>query len=235
MTEQQLTPITPIRAVVSGYSAKWQVNLDETSTDTEILHALHEGCKEWSQNSKVGAALMLEVGKVLRAVKERGLHLQEPWKSLDAFLAAEVEERFGISVRTAYDALALAENLPRLDDKRAKAIGTRNLVLVAKAVKQAPPEKRAALRRDLLARAEESSVAEFQEHLTRRKLRQNRSESRLVQISFQVSREVADYFWNKIVGKRSASVVFSEWVTGQMKRKPAGRQLAVEVEHQQTA
>lgn len=238
-TQSDLVPITPVKAVVNGYSAKFQVTLDEDSTNDEILRALREGCKEWSANVKTGAALMLEVGKILLAVKVREIFRQEPWGSMDRFLEAEVEERFGIVKRTAYDAILLAETFPNMDDKRARKIRTSNLVLVARAVKHAPPAKRSRLRRRLLDRAEETPVTEFREYLSKKSLRRVRAESALVGISVQVSRVVRDML-DKIAGDRSLSVVLSRMIADEYdrlfgKRKPQGKQIAIETENRASA
>jgi hypothetical protein len=222
-TSATLIEIDPIRENVSGHTNRLQINLDEDAPDREIMRALAEACKEWSANLLTGIELQRSVGRILIAVRKREIYKQEPWNTFEAFLESEIEQRFHISLRQCWNAITVAEGIPDDVPKSIlRAAGAVNVLHVAQAVRDTEPRYRSRLRKTLLAKAATTPTAEFKAQLAGRNLlRTRRTERgpRLVTVSFQVSTETAED-WRKILGRRSASIVFSQWVQ-EHQRKPS--------------
>lgn len=232
-------PITPIRENISGYSSKLQIRLDEDSSDQEILRAVYDTCQEFGKNQKTGIALQLALGRVVIAVRERGIHKQEPYGTLGQFILVEIEKPHDISSSTVRHAIEMVEGVPGITDKEAKAVGHANLLQVARALKNAAPERRGRLQGNLLLKAQEMPTADFRAELERRKLIRTGPSPRLGTVSFQLSRETITML-EKLTNGGSVSVTVSKLIQDEYGRrfggrKPNSRQISVEVEHQQTA
>lgn len=221
-TTPETIEIAPIRETISGHTTKLQVKLDEDATDIEIVNAFEDACKEWGLNLATGTKLMNTFGRILAAVKKRRSIWEPEFGSLENFLKARAEDQWGVSVRYCYQALSVAENLHVSSDQISNVTSTRNLVMIAQAVKQAAPEDRSRVRRSLIRKGS-LPVTELREVIESKGLAPARraTHKRLVRIVFEVSRATAEQ-WQKIVGSRSQSIVFSQWVSEHAgMRKPA--------------
>ncbi len=226
--ETALMIIEPVKELVAGHSVKVQVKLDEDATDQQILSALDDACRAWSTSIVTGAALQHLVGKILVAVKAREIHKREQWGTFEAFLEKEIQPRYGIDPRTAYQAIELVTGIPDLSPQQAR-IPAAKLLPVAQAVNQARPQNKKLIRDRWLKEAANKTerADEFRDRLKSAKLLRTsnrKSTLRLANISFRVSSAIA-HAWIQYCGSRQQALVFAEWVeekTG-MRRKQAGK------------
>jgi hypothetical protein len=239
-TPEKIIEISPIHETVSGHTSKLQVNLDEDSPDREIIRSLHEACKELSANFITGIELQRLVGRILIAVRTRELHKSPEYGTLDAFLSKEIVERFHISRRQCQACITIAEGIPDgVPAERLQAAGAVNVFNIARVVRDAPPQNRTRLRESLLKKASGMTNADFAAELKGRHLlrtKQTERGPRRVMLHFEVSVETAA-LWKSIVGERSASVVFSEWVRANRKpvRAAGSTRLALRALREQSA
>lgn len=221
MTEEtkELVPIVPIREVVTGYSVKVQVQLDEDASDQQVLSSLDDACRQWSNVQKIDLGLRLVVGRLLMAVRERGIHRQEEWGTFELFLK-DIERRYGIKRSSAWNALMIVEADPELSVERAKEIGSSNLLEVARASKLAvergvPPAKVRRMTEKLLREAEKRPpVEEFRQRLANANLIRVKSQAghRGVKIVLDnVSPRVAAQ-WRELTQGKNSVRVFSDLV-----------------------
>lgn len=197
-----------LNELVTGTPIKLQVRLTEESTPEQIRAALDHSLNEMSKNMATATKIRHVVGTLLYEVKSKKLYDES---SFDDFLKTNVEERHGIGVQTAWDAIRAVEYLHITPDQAGK-IRVTNLNLVSKAVKQASPENRPKLEKILLQKAEKMPIRKFAEYVDRAGLiRKGVGAERMAQVSFQVSQSTLKT-WLRIVGDRKQSEVFAELV-----------------------
>jgi hypothetical protein len=189
--------------------------INKKMPDAEVLKVLDEYCDDLQRDTAKVDKLRQMVGRLLVEVRGRRLYESKGYKSFDAFLEKEMEERHSISRATAYNAIQVAEALPDLSVEQAERIGTQRLKLVAQVIKRderpEPEKKRLALK--LLSRAEKMSLLKFRSSLEKDGLLNENSAGPKLVIAIKAGRQLMAA-WKKAVGDDDPATVLWRLLKG---------------------
>jgi len=135
--------------------------------DGEVWKALDDYCSGLGKLLATAVRVRQVVGQLLIEVRSRRLYEQKGFKSFDAFLTKELEEKYGMSRASAYNSIWTVETLPDLSLQQAERLGAQKVLYIAKAVKhvKGTPAEKKRLEVRLLQRAEKLTCPKLQDLL----------------------------------------------------------------------
>lgn len=200
---------------------KLSIRIGPDSTRAEVMREVDRLGKMMNTYLATGKRIGLLLGHVMALVKDRELYKPEHATFEDYRLA--IADKYGLSRTTVSLDLQIARALPRVTPEQARKIPTTNLVLVARASKNASDSKLASL----LVQAEKSSIVEFRRSMEKRGLITQRLHPGLVKLVLRVTKATRKD-WHKFRGDRSDEQALSAIV---MPARPAKRMINARAVH----
>ena len=149
-------PNAKIEVSVSG-----EITLKDWKDTTGVV------CRALVRAQMQGQKLFPVLGRLL-VIAEENTAIWEGYESFKKFLAAEIEEKFGISVSSAYETLHVAKRLPHLQVGQVESIPRRNMRVYLQAVPVGSEKNKESVA--LMEKAAELPEKEFREHCENLKL-----------------------------------------------------------------
>lgn len=146
--------IKPTITGVTAFSVRKDASADE------VLKTLHDACGAYKAGSVIIQQLKLVIGKTLAVVRDRKLFGAH--RTFEAFIKAEVVDRYNIGRSTAWEAIKVAQAFPSVDSEGYQQIGAAKLISAARVAGKLKPEQLPAL--DVLLH-EKKPLADFQQGL----------------------------------------------------------------------
>ena len=148
-------------------NAKIEVSVSGELTANDWKMTTGVVCRALVRAQMQGQKLFPVLGRLL-VIAEEHTAIWEGYESFKKFLAAEIEEKFGISVSSAYETLHVAKRLPHLELGQVEAVPRRNMRVYLQAVPVGSEKNKASV--TLLEKAAELPEKEFREHCENLKL-----------------------------------------------------------------
>jgi hypothetical protein len=138
-----------------------EVLLPDTMDKKEWSFHTSTVCRAYVRAEVAQAKLLPVIGRLLDFAKQHKAEIWEKFESWEAFMEAEVYDKFGIGRSTAYEALQMAHRLPHMSVGELQAIPRRNIKIALQAIPKGDEKKGPS--KTLLAKAAELSEADLRD------------------------------------------------------------------------
>jgi hypothetical protein len=148
-------------------NAKIEVSVSGEITAKDWKETTGVVCRALVRAQMQGQKLFPVLGRLL-VIAEENTAIWEGHESFKKFLVAEIEDKFGISVSSAYETLNVAKRLPHLQLGQVESIPRRNMRVYLQAVPVGSEKNKESVA--LMEKAAELPEKEFREHCENLKL-----------------------------------------------------------------